>query len=82
VTGNGHSHLNKLLGTLDSPGVSQTCFSAIDEQIGEWWKKVVDQEMLAAATEERKIAIEKGEYHGDVPCITVITDGVVVQTHA
>jgi hypothetical protein len=32
-------------------------------------------DMLAAGQEERRLAIERKDYHEEVPAITVITDG-------
>ncbi|CAG2230579.1 unnamed protein product [Mytilus edulis] len=34
VTGNGASHLNELLGTMNSPGLRQATFGSIEEEIG------------------------------------------------
>jgi hypothetical protein len=36
VTGNGPSHLNEFMATLNSPGLSQPSFSAIETDIGKW----------------------------------------------
>jgi hypothetical protein len=75
VTGNGPSHLNEFMATLNSPGLSQPSFSAIDTDIGKWWHDVSLADMLAAGQEERRLAIERKDYHEEVPAITVITDG-------
>ncbi|KAK3099893.1 hypothetical protein FSP39_011406 [Pinctada imbricata] len=74
-TGNGPSHLNELLGTLNSPGLSQPSFSAIESDIGKWWLSILERDMLAAGAEERELAISRGDFHHEVPAITVITDG-------
>uniref|UniRef100_A0A8W8IIT7 Uncharacterized protein n=1 Tax=Magallana gigas TaxID=29159 RepID=A0A8W8IIT7_MAGGI len=37
TTGNGPSHLNEILGTMNSPGLSSTSFTAIEKEVGEWW---------------------------------------------
>ncbi|VDI57174.1 Hypothetical predicted protein [Mytilus galloprovincialis] len=75
VTGNGASHLNELLGTMNSPGLRQATFGSIEEEIGQMWHTVLEEEMLAAGAEERRIAIENNNYNEGVPSITVIADG-------
>lgn len=75
VTGNGAAHMNEFLGTMDSPGLTQSTFTSIEEQIGEWWRTVLETEMLTAGAAERQIAIDKGHFFREVPSITVITDG-------
>ena len=72
VTGNGPSHLNEFMAMLNSPGLSQPSFSAIETDIGKWWHDVLLADMLAAGQEERRLAIERKDYHEEVP---VITDG-------
>ncbi|KAK3084066.1 hypothetical protein FSP39_007620 [Pinctada imbricata] len=75
VTGNGPAHLNEFLGTLNSPGLTHTSFSSIETEIGKWWLAALEKEILKAGQEERKLAIERNDYHQEVPAITVITDG-------
>ncbi|XP_078329794.1 uncharacterized protein LOC144624228 [Crassostrea virginica] len=75
VTGNGCDHLNELFGTLNSPGLRQGTFTTIEEEISEMWRSVLEEEMLAAGEEERRLAIQNNEYHQGVPYITVIADG-------
>ena len=40
VTGGGASHLSEQCATMGMPGLSQTAFSNIEEEIGSWWKQV------------------------------------------
>ncbi|CAG2237024.1 unnamed protein product [Mytilus edulis] len=75
VTGNGASHLNELLVTMNSPGLRQATFGSIEEEIGQMWHTVLEEEMLAAGAEERRIAIENNNYNEGVPSITIIADG-------
>ncbi|CAC5417656.1 unnamed protein product [Mytilus coruscus] len=75
VAGNGPSHLNEFLATLNSPGLSQPLFTAIETEIGQWWHSVLKKDMLSAGQEERLLAIDRNDYHEEVPAITVITDG-------
>lgn len=48
ATGNGAAHLNELMATMDSPGISKSAFSAVEHQIGRWWEKLSESEILAA----------------------------------
>jgi hypothetical protein len=57
------------------PGLYQPTFSAIETDIGKWWHVVLDQDMLSAGQKERQLAIERNDYHQEVPAITAITDG-------
>lgn len=75
TTGNGPSHLNEILGTMNSPGLSSTSFTAIEKEVGEWWLSALESNILEAGAEERALAVERGDYHHEVPAITVITDG-------
>ena len=75
VTGGGAAHLNESLATMSSPGLSQVSFSQIEEDICKKWKRILDDKMIEAAKEERRLAIEKGNFHQGVPCISVVCDG-------
>ena len=75
VTGNGPAHLNEFLATVNSPGLSQPTFTAIETEIGKWWKAVLEKEMLAAGVEERQLAVERKDFHQEIPAISVIADG-------
>ncbi|XP_063414164.1 uncharacterized protein LOC134696586 isoform X2 [Mytilus trossulus] len=75
ATGNGPSHLNEIMGTMNSPGLSSTSFSAIEQEVGEWWLAALQENMLQVGAEERRIAMENGFFHQGIPAITVITDG-------
>ncbi|CAG2189193.1 unnamed protein product [Mytilus edulis] len=46
ATGNGPSHLNEIMGTMNSPGLSSTSFSAIEQEVGEWWLAALQENML------------------------------------
>ncbi len=73
-TGGGCSKLNEQAATLGMPGLQRSTYSKIEEKIGHWWKKVLQEEMLAAGMEERKLAEEAGDFHEGIPAITVIID--------
>jgi hypothetical protein len=75
VTGGGVSHLIETMATLNAPGMSQVTFTAIEEEIRQWWQTVLEKDLLAAGVEERNQAILRGDYHQGVPAVTVICDG-------
>ncbi|XP_021338853.1 uncharacterized protein LOC110440231 [Mizuhopecten yessoensis] len=75
VTGGGASNLSELFGTMNAPGISQPKFSQIEHIIGSMWNKCLQEDMIAAGVEERRLAIERGDLHDGVPAITVICDG-------
>ena len=75
VTGGGVSHLNESLATLGIPGLHQTTFSSIEQEISDWWSVMLENELNSAAAEEKRLAIEKGHFHDNVPAITIICDG-------
>ena len=75
ATGNGAAHLNETLGTMNLHGLKKDIFSQIENEISDWWKKVLEVEMLAAGEAARNYAIENNIYHDGIPAITVITDG-------
>jgi hypothetical protein len=56
-------------------GIAGNTFSAIEKEIGVWWKSALQSHMKAAGCEERELAVERGDYHEGVPAITVMCDG-------
>lgn len=58
VTGNGASHLREIMATLDSPSLSQPAFTKIEQDIGNWWQNMSQDELLAA-----------GLYYNIVVCV-------------
>lgn len=75
VTGGGCSSMNEFLGTLGIPGVNQRKYSKIEDQIGDWWRTVLQEDMAEAGREERENAIKNNSFHEGVPSITVVCDG-------
>jgi hypothetical protein len=75
ATGSGNAQLNELVCTLGLHGITQATFSAIEHEIGSCWQTVLQQDMLAAGREEKRLAIERGDFHDGIPAITVICDG-------
>ena len=75
ATGGGAQPMNQFLSTMGVPGMSAPTFSSIEEQIGLWWRSVLEDEMLKAGEEEKFLAEQNGEYFDGVPKIKVICDG-------
>ena len=75
VRGGGASSLGELMSTIGIPSIGHTTFVKIEHCIGEWWLEALKQEMLAAGQQERRIAVEKGNFQQGVPYISVILDG-------
>ncbi len=65
LTVGGHSRLEETLGVLIST----------ERAVGEQWRKALENSMVNAGQEEKKLAIARGEFHEGVPAITVIVDG-------
>ncbi len=74
ATGGGQFKLDEQMSTMGMPGISQSSFTAIENEIGTWWREALQQEMLEAGIQERKIAEEAGIYDEDIPAIGVILD--------
>jgi hypothetical protein len=75
ATGGGASNLTETLGTMDIPSLSQPTFTQIEQEISDWWKAILEEELVSAGIEERERAIKRGDYHQGIPAISVICDG-------
>ena len=75
ATGGGHSQLKETMSVLGVPVMTKATFIQSERSIGEWWRKELEQSMLEAGREEKRLAEERGDYHDGVPAITVIIDG-------
>ena len=74
-TGQGHSQLEESMSVLGVPVMTKAGFIFTEREIGEQWKVELQQLMVEAGQEEKRLAEEKGDYHESVPAITVIVDG-------
>ena len=74
ATGGGYSKLNETMATLGVPCTSQKNFIATERQIGEWWRDKLHESMMEAGREERKLAIEREDFHVGVPATTIIVN--------
>ena len=75
VSGGGCSSLEESMGTMGVPSVDQKQYSKLETMIGDWWAKVLEEDLKKAAEEEREHAIATGSYFQGVPAVTVICDG-------
>ncbi len=55
--GIGSSKLAEVLSTAGVPIMTDKILSKTEMQIGEWWKKTLDEEMKLVAEEEKQLAI-------------------------
>ena len=75
ASGGGVWKLNERMCTMGMPGLSQKTFGTLEDTIGQWWQNALANEMLEAGQEERRLAIERSDYHQGIPAISVICDG-------
>ena len=74
TTGGGHTKLEETMGVLGVPVMSPKSFTSSERDIGEWWQQELEQIMIDAGKEEKRLAEERGDYHEGVPAITVVVD--------
>jgi hypothetical protein len=72
VTSGGCSDLNELLGTMGIHGLKPSQYTKIEEQIGEWWKAVLQNDMKAAGKEQKEHSIQERSFYQGVPSIAVV----------
>ena len=75
ATGGGSACLNESLALVEVPGISKSVFTSIEEEVGKAWAHLLLEETLKAGAEERRLAIERGEFHQGVPSVPVTVDG-------
>ena len=82
MVGGGFNSLEESLSALNIPVMTKRSFIHAEQVIGKWWWTALEESMKSAGKEEKSIAIKKGNYHQDVPAITVIVDaGWSKRTH-
>ena len=57
------------------PVMTKKSFIRTEKDIGEWWRMRLNESMIEAGKEEKRLAEERGDYHNGVPAITVVVDG-------
>ena len=75
VTGGGHRKFEETMSIVGVPVMTKTSFVSTERGIGEWWEQELRKLMEEAGREERELAMNRGDYHKEVPAITVIVDG-------
>ncbi len=56
ATGTGHSQLQETMGVFGVPVMTKTSFISTEQDIGEYWKRMLLSSMAEAGREEKKIA--------------------------
>ena len=75
TTGDGHSPWQEAISVLAIPFVNKPCFQKTENDIGKWWNMRLQEAMLEAGREEKRLAVESNDFHRGVPATTVIVDG-------
>ena len=75
TTGGGHTNLCNTMGAMGVPVMAKGNFIRTEASIGEWWREKLNESLIEAGREEKRLAEENGDYHQGVPAITVIVDG-------
>lgn len=75
--GGGFSNLNEFLSAINIPSMSEHTFIKEQDKLAvDAWEATALKEMEIAATEEKKLAIQRGDVDSEsIPLITVIVDG-------
>ena len=75
AVGGGFNTLEETMCILGIPVMTKQSFFRTERAIGKWWWSLLEESMASAGREEKQIAITKGQYHDNIPAITVIVDG-------
>ena len=75
TTGGGHSPLQETMSVLGIAVMNKPCFQKTENDTGKWWNMRLQEAMLEAGREEKRLAEERNDFHQGVPAITVIVDG-------
>ncbi|XP_063238957.1 uncharacterized protein LOC134540255 [Bacillus rossius redtenbacheri] len=75
TSGISFSQFENVLGVLDVPAMSKNTFLKKEVEVEKVWLKHIDNALVEAGIEERRLAIEKGDVDDGMPFITVIVDG-------
>ena len=75
ASGGGHSSLQESMSVLGIPTMGKKCFTETEREIGEYWRVILEEVMIEAGKEEKRLAEMRHDYHNGIPAITVIVDG-------
>ena len=73
-TGGGASQLEEQMSAINSPSMRSQTFVNIERISGGVFDNDVTEEVLEAGKEEKRIAIENGQFHHSIPAVTVVVD--------
>ena len=74
-TGGGATSLTCTLAPMNVPGMPKRLYGATERFVSDSIKDQLTEKLLAAGEKERRLAIERGDFHQGVPAITVAVDG-------
>ena len=75
ATGGGTSALSRMLSCMGIPDMPKSMFTATERSLEKNMAQLLELNIAEAGEEERKLAIQRKDYHQGVPAITVIADG-------
>ncbi len=67
-------NLHDSMGILGVTVTAPKNFVATERSTGLWWQEKLNEEMIAAGREEKRLAEERDDYHEGVLAITVVVD--------
>ena len=74
-TGGGATSLTCALTPMNVSGMDKRLYTETEKFFSDKLKDLLGESITAAGEEERKLAIQKGEYNQSIPAITVVVDG-------
>ena len=63
VTVGGYTSLSNTMSVLGVPVMSKGSFTPTQSDIGEWWHQKLDNAMIDARKQEKKLAEERDDYY-------------------
>lgn len=76
TTGGGHAQLEEVLSAMDIPTMSNKTYKRKEDVVSEGLTATAEKEMKAAAEEEARLAVERGDVDKEgTPLLTVVADG-------
>ena len=74
-TGGGATSLTCTLAPMNVPGMAKRLYTVTEQFSSDTMKQLLTDRKATAGEEERKLAIERGDYHQGIPAIKVVVDG-------
>ena len=73
-TGGGAAHLQEQMASIGVPSLSKNTYTILERKIGKIIEEEMVDELVKAGAEEKRLAIDREDYHEDVPAIPVVVD--------